>query len=96
MAVHEKGIITFAIAAPIERSDLPGLFKRACGSLCGSGASVALCDVSGAGADAVTVDALAQLQLAARRYGCQMRLLHASQELRGLIAFVGLRDVLQD
>jgi ABC-type transporter Mla MlaB component len=42
----------------------------------------------------VTVDALARLQLAARRHQCQVRLRGASNELRALVAFMGLGDVL--
>ena len=57
--------------------------------------SVACCDVGGVAADAVTVDALARLQLAARRHGCGCRLRGASDELRGLVAFMGLADVLR-
>lgn len=95
MTLREPGTVTLAIASPIERSDLPGLSARLC-RLLGSGATVALCDVSDADADAVTVDALARLQLAARRSGCQMRLLNASHELRALVAFMGLQDVLAD
>jgi ABC-type transporter Mla MlaB component len=59
-------------------------------------ATVALCDVRGVASDAVTVDALARLQLAARRHCCQVRLRGASAELRGLVAFMGLEDVLPD
>jgi ABC-type transporter Mla MlaB component len=59
-----------------------------------SGADVALCDVTGVEPDAVTVDALARLQLAARRHGCQVHLRHASDELLDLVRFMGLRDVL--
>jgi hypothetical protein len=44
----------------------------------------------------VTVDALARLQLAARRNDCRVRLRHASQELRDLVDFMGLADVLTD
>ena len=44
----------------------------------------------------MTVDALARLQLAARRYGCQVRLRHGSEELLGLVSFMGLTDVLAD
>ena len=57
---------------------------------------MALCDVAGIEPDAVTVDALARLQLAARRYGCQVRLRGASRELLELVAFMGLADVLAD
>jgi ABC-type transporter Mla MlaB component len=85
---------TFAISGPIARADLPGLCMRVCALLEGSGAGVAVCDVRGIEPDAVTVDALARLQLAARRHGCQVRLRHASSELRELVAFMGLPDVL--
>jgi len=88
--------ITFAIEGPIARADLPGLCDRVCALLEGSGAGVALCNVSGVDVDAVTVDALARLQLAAHRHGCQVRLRHASSELLELVAFMGLSDVLPD
>jgi anti-anti-sigma regulatory factor len=55
---------------------------------------VVFCDARGVTADAVTVDALARLQLAARRHQCQVRLRGASPELRELVAFMGLTDVL--
>jgi ABC-type transporter Mla MlaB component len=61
-----------------------------------SSAAVALCDVNGVEPDAVTVDALARLQLAARRTGCCVRLRHASDELLELVAFMGLSEVLPD
>jgi ABC-type transporter Mla MlaB component len=86
--------VTFAVRGPITREDLPGLTARACASLERTGAGVAVCDVSGIVADAVTVDALARLQLGAQRHGCQVRLCSASPELRELLAFMGLRDVL--
>ena len=41
-----------------------------------------------------SVDALARLQLAARREGCSIELRNASAALRDLIALVGLVDVL--
>jgi hypothetical protein len=55
-----------------------------------------LCDVEGVKADAVTVDALARLQLVARRHQCQVRLRGASPELRELVAFMGLGEVLPE
>jgi ABC-type transporter Mla MlaB component len=96
MAASAPRPIDFAIHGPIARADLPGLCDRVCTLLNGSGASVALCDVTGIRPDAVTVDALARLQLAARRLGCQVRLRDASDELLELVAFMGLRDVLPD
>jgi anti-anti-sigma regulatory factor len=44
--------------------------------------------------DAATVDALARFQLVARRTGRQVRLAHASPELRRLLTFMGLEGVL--
>lgn len=93
MAAHESSI-AFAIEGPIARSDLLGLCARVCKLLEGSGATVAHCDVQDVPADAVTVDALARLQLAARRRRCQIVLRGASEELRELIGFMGLHDLL--
>lgn len=94
MTVPERSAITFAINGPIARSDLPGLCLRVCALLERSCAGLAYCDVRGVHADAVTVDALARLQLAAHRYACRVRLRGASVDLRELVAFMGLRDVL--
>jgi ABC-type transporter Mla MlaB component len=86
--------IAFSIHGPITRADLPGLTERVCALLERNAASVVRCDVSGIDPDAVTVDALARLQLGAQRHGCQVRLCNASPELLELLAFMGLRDVL--
>jgi len=94
MAELRPTTVTFAIPAPLERSALPELYRRVCFLLESSGASVAICDVAGVAADAVSIDALARLKLAARRHRCRIEFRHASPELRDLIAFVGLEDVL--
>jgi hypothetical protein len=52
------------------------------------------CQVGGLEADAATLDLLARLQLSARRLGIEVRLLDASAELRELVDFAGLTDVL--
>ena len=93
MAVSRQ-TIAFAVKGPIFRSDLPGLCNRVCTLLEQSAAAVAYCDVRGVPADAVTVDALARLQLAAKRHACQVRLRDASGELLELVEFMGLEDVL--
>jgi ABC-type transporter Mla MlaB component len=59
-------------------------------------AEIVLCDVTGVDPDAVTVDALARLQLVAHRYGCRVRLHNATAELRELVEFMGLTDVFAD
>ena len=96
MAASVPQTVAFAIRGPIERTDLPGLCGRICSLLELSGADVAVCDVRGVEPDAVTADALARLQLAAGRRGCQVRLRSASTELLDLLAFMGLSDVLPD
>jgi ABC-type transporter Mla MlaB component len=96
MAARASQTIAFAIEGPITRADLPGLCDRVCALLERSRARVALCDVSGVVPDAVTVEALARLQLAARRHECRVHLRCASPELLELVAFMGLRDVLPD
>jgi ABC-type transporter Mla MlaB component len=92
----EPRTIMLAIRGPIERADLPGLADRVCALLAAHHPQLALCDVRGVGADAATVDALARLQLAARRHSCQVRLRGASTELLELVEFLGLSDVLPE
>jgi ABC-type transporter Mla MlaB component len=58
--------------------------------------TIARFDVSAARADAVTVDALAQLQLLAKRRRCQIRLRGCSPALRDLVEFMGLTNVLPE
>ncbi len=94
MATSAPQTITFAIRGPIARADLPGLCDRVCALLARSSAGTAFCDVRGVDPDAVTIDALARLQLGAGRHGCQVRLRGASPELLGLVAFMGLENVL--
>ena len=96
MTLRGTTSLVFGIEGPIARADLPGLCDRVCGLLERSEAVVAYCRVTGVEPDAVTVDALARLQLAAHRHGCQVRLVDASDELLELVAFMGLRDVLPD
>ena len=96
MGLSTSQTVAFSIWGPIRRDDLPGLCDRVCALLQASRPMVALCRVDGVPPDAVTVDALARLQLAARRNGCQVRLRGASRELLQLVEFMGLRDVLPD
>ena len=94
MAAPGPPTVAFGIRGPIVRADLPGLCERVCALLAENRAEVVRCEVDGVEPDAVTVDALARLQLAARRYGCRVRLCGASDELLGLVSFMGLEDVL--
>jgi ABC-type transporter Mla MlaB component len=96
MSTPAPRAITFTVRGPIERADLPGLCDRVCGLFSGQRGCVAYCDVSGVAPDAVTVDALARLQLGASRNGCRVRLRNASPELLEVVALMGLADVLPE
>ena len=84
--------IAFAVGGPIARADLPGLCDRICALFDGRGAAVAWCDVP---ACRRRGDGRRARAAAAGRPadGCSMRLRNASPELRELVAFMGLSDV---
>ncbi len=94
MSATRPRALAFTIHGPIARADLPDLCDRFCALVSGSDADVVHCLVIGVEPDAVTVDALAQLQLGARRNACAVRLHGVSDELRALVAFMGLADVI--
>jgi len=96
MGVLPPQTIAFAIWGPIVRDDLPGLCDRVCAMLTENAPVHVVCRVDDVEPDAVTVDALARLQLAARRHQSKVTLRRASPRLRELVAFMGLRDVLPD
>jgi hypothetical protein len=54
-----------------------------------------ICDVRGLAPDALTVDTLARLQVAARRVGHEVALRGVSPELLELLELFGLRRVLR-
>jgi ABC-type transporter Mla MlaB component len=93
MAASMPQAITLTIRGPLERADVPELFERACALLEGGSVAVLRCEVAGLAADAVALDALARVALAARRRKCQVRLCGASAELNALLAFLGLAEV---
>jgi ABC-type transporter Mla MlaB component len=86
--------VAFAIRGPIAEADLPGLCARVCDLLGQTTEGIVTCDVVDLVPDAVTVGALARLQLTATRRSCRIQLHNASPELRDLVAFMGLEDVL--
>jgi ABC-type transporter Mla MlaB component len=83
-----------AIRAPLRREDLPGLFERTCELLAAQTPELLLVEVAEIAPDAVAVDALARLALAARRHGCAVLLRGASSQLVLLVEFIGLADVM--
>jgi ABC-type transporter Mla MlaB component len=95
MAASAQRILTLTIGGPLERGDLSGLFERTCALLQSTRPEVLCCELERVAPDAVAVDALAHLALAARRQGCQVRLSGACDELQELVGFMGLADVLR-
>ncbi|MFJ9039218.1 STAS domain-containing protein [Streptomyces sp. NPDC102406] len=85
------------VAGPIRPGDVPQLCDRvraALRSAPGGGPTV-ICDVSGVtGTDLTTVDALARMQLAARRAGGRIRLRDPSPRLALLLTLAGLAEAL--
>ena len=86
--------IVLSLGGPLARADLPALCDRGRALLDASGADVLVCDASGlAEADAVAVDAVARLQLTARRLGRRICVRHAPMELEELLRMTGLAEI---
>jgi hypothetical protein len=86
--------LVLAVGGRIEPADVGGLVERARRAIMRSDAVVVTCDVGDiADPDAVTVDALARLQLVARRHGRSIRFRQVSRELKELLVLMGLGDV---
>src|SRR5712691_10925167 len=95
MTASTRRTVSLTIRGPLERDDLAGLFARTCALLRSARPELLCCELEALAPDAVAVDALARLALAARRGGCSVRLFGAGDELHELIAFMGLDDVLR-
>ena len=84
-----------AITNLVDPTPVGELCDRAA-ALLASGYDELVCDVHAVDRpDASTVDALARIQLIAMRSGQEMWIRGASDQLRELIGFMGLRDVLR-
>lgn len=83
------------LSGAITRADIPDLCDRARALIEGCDADLVIVDVGRLhGPDAVWVDALARLQLTARRLGRRVWVRGACGRLRDLLALTGLGDVL--
>lgn len=86
--------IVLLVSGEIDGDTVPRLCERFRLLLTDSDADQVICDV-GALDDpgAATIDAVARLQLSAKRLGRRFRLRGASEELRALLALAGLGEV---
>lgn len=76
----------------VTRDEVPRLCEAVRALLGTTGAGVVVCDVAGLGPPGLTaVDALARMELAARRAGGRIRLAGPDPALRALLDLVGLR-----
>jgi anti-anti-sigma regulatory factor len=90
--VDAKTPAVLVLPGPVARHDVPGLCEAVRTRLQHTGARVVVCDVAGLGPPGLTtVDALARMQLTARRAGGGIRLRAPDPALRSLLALVGLR-----
>jgi len=89
--------ISVALGATVTRGDIPVLCAGLAELLRGPGGGVVTCDVAGldmAGIDVVAVEALARLQVTARRHGWRLVVRGARPGLVQLAGLLGLADVL--
>jgi ABC-type transporter Mla MlaB component len=91
------GTIVLALSGVVARQEIAAMCERLRSRLAAGDAAsgVVICDVGRlTRTDVVAVEALARLQLTARRLGCHIQLRHATTELRALITLMGLARVL--
>ncbi len=88
------GIADVVLRGVIVESDIPILCRRVSTLLERTHADLVACDVGElVRPDLAAVDALARLQLTARREGAEIRLLNADDRLKELLRLAGLCDV---
>jgi ABC-type transporter Mla MlaB component len=86
--------VVIDLEGPITAADIPVLCARLTDLLTETDVHAVNCDASGLShADVTSIDALARLQLTARRNGCALTLRHASGQLLDLLRLAGLSDV---
>ena len=89
------GGTVLVMSGPVARDAIPAMCERARRLLQGCDAGPVACDVGAlAEPDAITIDALARLQLTARRLGRRVELRSACEELEDLLTLTGLLGVL--
>ena len=87
--------ILLVIAGPVARAeDVRALCEQLTTLIKASAAGTVVCDVHGLPPDARALEALARLQLAARRVDRRIRLRRAPPELLQLLDFAGLAEVI--
>ncbi|MEE1759031.1 MULTISPECIES: STAS domain-containing protein [unclassified Streptomyces] len=79
------------LPGPVTPDEVPRLCDEVRARLEGTGAGVVVCDIAGIGPPGLgVIDALARMQLTARRAGGRIRLRDPDPALRALLGLVGL------
>lgn len=92
--IRQPGIADMVVRGVIAPSDISVLCRRVSTLLHRTHADLVACDVGKlVHPDLAAIDALARLQLTARREGAEIRLLNADDRLRELLDLAGLCDV---
>ncbi|HVF78073.1 MAG TPA: STAS domain-containing protein [Solirubrobacteraceae bacterium] len=81
------------VSGPIDDDGVHALCERLAAVITSSDAALVVCDVAALPANARAIEALARLQLTARRNNRRIRLHRASPELEQLLDFAGLAEV---
>jgi ABC-type transporter Mla MlaB component len=89
-----QGLADLIFGGPIARDEIQDVCERARALLEGREEDPVVCQVGALDPDAVTIDVLARVQLAARRQGRRIELEGVSSELLELLVFAGLVEVL--
>ena len=87
--------ILFPVGCAVARDQIPGLCARLAELLITHADATVVCDVGALAPDVVTAEALARLQLTARRHGRRLEMRGAGPELLGLLDLLGLRALLR-
>ena len=85
---------SIVLAGAIARNDVPLLCEHLRDQIERHDLDLIDCEVSDILVDLVAVEALARLQLTARRHGCRVSLVGASSELESLLGLCRLSEVL--
>jgi anti-anti-sigma regulatory factor len=91
-----QGAVVLVLAGTIERDTIPALVAGVCRMIDLAGGDRVICDLSAVSApDAVAVEALARLQLAARRLGSQVWIRDADGRVVDLLVLAGLHEIVR-
>ncbi|WP_120682292.1 sulfate transporter [Streptomyces hoynatensis] len=89
------GAVEFVVRGPVRLGDVPGVCARFAGAVRRSGAARAVVDLAALdGAGPAAIETVARLRLTATRLRCALAYRNVGEELYGLLAALGLAELL--